>query len=1030
MKILIDLQSAQGSSRFRGIGKYCLDLVKNIASVNKKHQLCLLLTSAEADSIDSIKKELAGIFSEDSIYVALVSPQIKYANSLVREDYLASAAARCALIREIDPDVVLVTSHFEGFVDNLVTDTLSITRDYPHAVIMYDLIPAMNPAMYLEPNKDFAQFYLKKLDELNDYSKLLAISESAKLEAINFGCIPEGKVHNIGAAASPIFRKLTISADTRKEFLESFGIKKEFILVAGATDPRKNHKKLIEAFSMLSKGVREKYQLAIVGKLHPGDKENFADFSKNLGLNSSDVITTNSVTDQEMAVFCNLANVAVSPSLHEGFGLPALEALSCGAVVIGSNTTSLPEVIGDEDALFDPTSAEDMSRVLLKALTDSAFRERRVHSGIKQASLFSWETVASKTLSVLEEIALESNALLSLKKSLNINSGIKRVKDGLSSDINCIGSREQSFNMKLAQLLATNIKTNSGKSRIFVDVSELAHRDHKTGIQRVVRSIFLELASNPPAGFEIVPVYGTVEGQYFEANVFNSKIQELNSDTEDLPLDFCRGDIFLGLDLQHHVVLNNTSFYEKVRSVGCKVYFVVYDLLPIQLPQYFPEGTPAIHHQWLFFLATMDGALCISKAVADEMHEWLKVNGPKRSLPYKIGYFHLGADLARSSPTLGLPDNHNFILNEIKSNPSFLMVGTVEPRKGHTQALDAFELLWASGVKVNLVIVGKEGWKVDSLVERLRNHKMAGIGLFWFNTATDEFLEQIYESSDCLICASEGEGFGLPIIEAAQKGIRVLTRDLPVFREVAGPSATYFAGLAAEDLAVSIKNWIRNEKQASIDEVKVSAWISWKESKDQLLSNILESNWYKTWTSDDVTRFPAGMPAMYTQCGIRSGNAMLTSGVEGFLVYGPYKALAKGQYQVKVSFDVKNVTGAEWIDVASDAGTNKLHHTFLDSNSHGSYSVEFSMNPDHDVSDLEIRIYVNAQTELAANIIEIRRQGNCFDITHLFEHENLQDVLNSAGDIQHDNVKNLNNTRVRNQKNTPKMNGSKGRRVR
>lgn len=1029
MNILIDLQSAQGSSRFRGIGKYCLDLVKTIVSINTKHDISLLLTSAESDSIDFIKNQFSGLVSEDSIYVCLISPKIRYAEHALREDYHASAVARCAMIRAIDPDVVLVTSHFEGFVDHLVTDGLSLFNDYPHAMIMYDLIPAMNPEMYLAPNKEYAEFYLNKIDELSKYSRLLAISESARNEAIDFACISAEKVHNIGAAANPIFKKIAVPSEVRRTFLSSYGIHKEFILVAGATDPRKNHLRLIESYSLLPGHVRDKYQLAIVGKLHPGDKERFIDYAKKFCIPAGQIITTNSVSDHEMALFCNLAYVAVSPSLHEGFGLPALEALACGSVVIGSNTTSIPEVIGDEEALFDPTSATEMSKVLLRALTDKSFRDRRIAHGLKQAKLFSWDYVANKTLSVLEDIGLVKDSLSSLKKFLNSDLSLKNIKNGLVADLQTRDNFGDSFKVKLSELLASNVRDPASNARILVDVSELAHRDHKTGIQRVVRSIFLELVSDPPAGFDIVPVYGTVEGKYYEANVFKSKVLGLSSDLPDTILDFSQKDIFIGLDLQHHVVLNNTAFYERIRNVGCKVYFVIYDLLPIQLPQYFPEGTPAIHHQWLYFLATMDGALCISKAVADEMHTWLNVNGPKRDLPYKLGYFHLGADLARSIPTLGLPDNHKYILDEIKSNPSFLMVGTVEPRKGHTQALDAFELLWSAGVKANLVIVGKEGWKVEILVERLRNHRMAGIGLFWFDTATDEFLEKIYESSDCLICASEGEGFGLPIIEAAQKGIPVLTRDLPVFREVAGPTATYFSGLQPEDLAGTIKDMIRDQKFSSRSNTSIANWISWKDSKNQLLENVIESKWYRTWISDDVTRFPAGMPAMHTQCGLRCGNSMLTSGVEGFLVYGPYKSLAKGRYHVKVFFEIRNVTGKEWIDVASDGGTNKLYHTHIDSGLSGCTFIDFVIEPDHDLSDLEVRIYVNDQTDLTANMIEMKQEQRELNIASLFD-----------GDIQVDASKLIDNSacveaadllmKAPVQKNKIKLSNTKGRRTR
>jgi glycosyltransferase involved in cell wall biosynthesis len=121
------------------------------------------------------------------------------------------------------------------------------------------------------------------------------------------------------------------------------------------------------------------------------------------------------------------------------------------------------------------------------------------------------------------------------------------------------------------------------------------------------------------------------------------------------------------------------------------------------------------------------------------------------------------------------------------------MVGTLEPRKGHQQALAACEQLWADGVDANQVIVGKQGWMVEALVERMTHHAELNRRLFWLDGISDEFLEQVYAASACLIAASYGEGFGLPLIEAAQHKLPIVARDIPVFREVAGSHAHYFS---------------------------------------------------------------------------------------------------------------------------------------------------------------------------------------------------------------------------------------------
>jgi len=162
------------------------------------------------------------------------------------------------------------------------------------------------------------------------------------------------------------------------------------------------------------------------------------------------------------------------------------------------------------------------------------------------------------------------------------------------------------------------------------------------------------------------------------------------------------------------------------------------------------------------------------------------------------------------------------------------MVGTIEPRKGHEQTLSTFEILCAEGLEVNLVIVGKRGWLVENLV----SHSMLGKRLFWLEGISDEYLEKVYATSTCLIAASEGEGFGLPLIEAAQKSLPIIARDLPVFREVAGEHAFYFNGIQPENLAHAIKTWLELSAHGKAPSSEGIPWLTWKESTKSLLDII------------------------------------------------------------------------------------------------------------------------------------------------------------------------------------------------
>ena len=176
------------------------------------------------------------------------------------------------------------------------------------------------------------------------------------------------------------------------------------------------------------------------------------------------------------------------------------------------------------------------------------------------------------------------------------------------------------------------------------------------------------------------------------------------------------------------------------------------------------------------------------------------------------------------------------------------MVGTIEPRKGILQVLEAVTQLWEQGVPANLIIVGKLGWTSLSNDQRrtipqieagLRTHSMLGKQLFWFESASDEFLVWLYQHSNALICASEGEGLGLPLIEAARMGLPIIARDLPVFREVAKEGAYYFSADDAQALANTLQLWLSLYGQDAHPRSDAIKPASWHDSATDLLRHLL-----------------------------------------------------------------------------------------------------------------------------------------------------------------------------------------------
>lgn len=302
-----------------------------------------------------------------------------------------------------------------------------------------------------------------------------------------------------------------------------------------------------------------------------------------------------------------------------------------------------------------------------------------------------------------------------------------KAEKGLSSVIQTL-SQENDFNPSDSELVQLSIALSRNhplpklSKRLYLDITATSTYDLKTGIERVARALTLALLESPPNGYRVEPVYLSCENEtwmyrharQYTLELINCPVCGLQDEVVEPEI----GDVVLQLDLSGDATIRaeKAGLFRDYRNRGVAIYATVFDLLPVLLPHVFPPGTDQAHRQWLHIISKFDGAVCISKSVAQDLLLWQdkEVFGWDQSRSYSIGWFHLGSDISNSAPSRGLPVEGKDVLKKLNAHVTFLMVGTVEPRKAYMQVIKTFDYLWHDGVDVNLVIVGQEGWKKSS----------------------------------------------------------------------------------------------------------------------------------------------------------------------------------------------------------------------------------------------------------------------------------------------------------------------------
>ncbi len=779
MRLVVDLQACQTESRDRGIGRYAMGLARAIASGLEEHdQLIITTDMAGVDSGRDVRNELRRSQVRAKV-VAYGYPVTEYTDSSPTARSLAGQL-RARFFASLRPDALLMCSLFETGASYTTEVDWRVLRHLPTAVVAHDLIPLLFPDRYLQPGYFHSGRYYARLEDLKRFDLILSNSEATKRDLVAQLSIDEDRIVVVGAGLDATLDCPSDEAEARRR-LQELGIARPFVLMVGNGDWRKNTLGALRAFVDLPEGLRAAHELVLT---QVGDDVRHALATDYAHLNAQ-IHILGRVDDPTLALLYRECRVFFFPSYYEGFGFPVLEAMAFNAPVLSSNAGSLPEVVHDPDVLFDPRSHEEGVGLLAKTLSDARFREKLCRGAREHALTFTWERTACKSLQALRG--------LSGRKGCQAADGVLRWPSGRDIELMADASIETGATGEQAIADGLRAIARCGKRRVLVDITEITRLDAKTGIQRVTRKFFAELSSiaREDGDFEVEPICWTPEGIVFAREFARSRLG-VPCVGPDTPVIVQPSDLAFMLDSSWWSPERFDEFHARVHEAGGEVVWMVYDLIPIRFPETCDVGMDEAFETWLSHAVhSADGFLCISEATRVDLEAYMDGQldaGCRRPWTCSV---RLGSDVV--TRTDGAPSQKIEALRAaIGDTPYCVALGTLEPRKDHGTILDAFELLWSRGLDLALVIIGKRGWNVEALAERIEHHPNYGRRLFWLQGVADGDVQQLLKGSAALIQASLWEGFGLPLIEAGSLGVPLIVTDIAVFHEVAGESATYF----------------------------------------------------------------------------------------------------------------------------------------------------------------------------------------------------------------------------------------------
>lgn len=268
----------------------------------------------------------------------------------------------------------------------------------PMVATLYDMIPLIFPEHYLARDPERSA-YSYGLTMVTKATRLLAISESAKRDANLYLGFPKDRIDVVSPVADDSFRPLGDGeiAQLLASLRDRVRLPESFVLTVSHLHHTKNAGVLLEAYARIDPRLRVRFPLVFCCHMGETERAVVQSMADALGI-GDDLVVTGQVSDRELAALYNTAAVVVHPSRYEGFGLPVLEAMQCGAPVVTTTSSSLPEVAGSAAALVEPDDADGLARALADVLQDPDRRAAMIADGLRQAAVFSGDRLAQGTL--------------------------------------------------------------------------------------------------------------------------------------------------------------------------------------------------------------------------------------------------------------------------------------------------------------------------------------------------------------------------------------------------------------------------------------------------------------------------------------------------------------------------------------------------------------------------------------------------------------------------------------------------------